>query len=78
MSASNAGAITWRWVKKHQVYLAATTHLRGVVGRGPTIEEALAALQEAIHSHAEATRSEGIVRCLPQPEPAGQMETWAG
>lgn len=58
MRANKAGAITWRWVKKQQVYLAATTHLRGVVGRGQTLEEALAAVQEAIRSQAAATPSD--------------------
>ena len=70
MSESTPGAITWRWVKQHHIYLAATTHLRGVMGQGQTIEEALAAVQEAIRTQAEATPSEEMLLCLLPPEPA--------
>ena len=50
--------ITLRWDQHQHAYVAEATDFPGVVGKGSTHEEALAAVKDAIRWHAEAATEE--------------------
>ena len=68
MSESKQFDITLRWDKQQHTYIAEATDFPGVVGKGATHEEALAAVKDAIRWHAEAA-TEGIPPSPPKSEP---------
>lgn len=54
MSGDKQFDITLRWDQHQHTYVAEATDFPGVVGKGSTHEEALAAVKDAIRWHAEA------------------------